>query len=154
MAGAIWITMHLNYTRGGANMRIFGVPWIAFNFLEHHLKNPVTNQMIWERWGFTAIGGAVMWVLVFLRHRFAGWPLHYVGFVVADSWVMGQAWWSVFVGWLIKLIIMRMGGATAYRRYMPIFLGMLFGQLICGGFWMLWDAIAGNVGDFVYIGVP
>ncbi|MFP4056304.1 MAG: DUF6785 family protein [Candidatus Brocadiia bacterium] len=154
MGGAIWITMYLNYTRGGANMRIFGVPWIAFNFLEYHLKNPVTDTMVWERWGFTAIGGAFMWLLIFLRHRYASWPLHYVGFVVGDSWVMGRAWWSVFLGWLAKLIIMRFGGAMAYRRYMPIFLGMIFGQLICGGFWMVVDAIAGNVGDFVYIGVP
>jgi len=154
MAGAIWITMHLNYTRGGANMRIFGVPWIAFNFSEYHIKNPITNRMIWERWLFTGVGAGFMWALVFLRHHFAWWPVHYVGFVVGDSWVMGCAWWSVFLGWLAKLIIMRFGGATAYRRCIPIFLGLLFGQLTCGGFWMVWDAIAGNVGDYVYIGVP
>ena len=154
MAGAIWITMHLNYTRGGANMRQFGVPWMAFNFTEYHLRNPIESQWIWERWGFTAIGAGVMWGLVFLRHSLPWWPVHYVGFVVADSWVMGWAWWSVFLGWLAKLIIMRFGGAIAYRRYMPIFLGFIFGQLMCGGFWMLWDTIAGNVGDFVYIGVP
>ena len=154
MAGAVWVTMHLNYTRGGANMRIFGVPWIAFNFLEYHLKNPITNQIIWERWAFTGIGAAVMWALVFLRHTFPWWPLHYVGFVVGDSWVMGRAWWSVFLGWLAKLIVMRMGGAEAYRRYMPIFLGMLFGQLMCGGFWMVWDFFNDVVKDYVYIGVP
>ena len=154
MAGAIWITMHLNYTRGGANMRQFGVPWMAFNFTEHHMRNPIETAWIWERWGFTAVGMVLMWGLVFLRHHFSGWPVHYIGFVVGDSWVMGVAWWSVFLGWLAKLIIMRFGGALAYRRYMPVFLGLIFGQLICGGFWMLWDAIAGNVGDFVYIGVP
>ena len=110
--------------------------------------------MIWQRWLFTGIGAAAMWLFIFLRHHFAWWPVHYIGFVVGDSWVMQRAWWSVFLGWLAKLIIMKMGGAGAYRRYMPIFLGMLFGQLMCGGLWMLWDAIAGNVGDYVYIGVP
>jgi len=154
MLGAIWITMHLNYTRGGGNMRQFGVPWMAFNFTEHHMRNPFEAAWIWERWGFTAIGASAMSLLVFLRHHFAWWPVHYVGFVVADSWVMGWAWWSVFVGWLVKLIIMRSGGAIAYRRHMPIFLGLIFGQLMCGGFWMVWDAIAGNIDDFVYIGVP
>jgi hypothetical protein len=154
MAGAIWITLHLNYTRGGANMRQFGVPTLAYQFVEHHMNNPFESQWIWERWGFTAIGGAVMWGLVFLRHHLAWWPVHYVGFVIADSWVMGWAWWSVFLGWLAKLIILRSGGALAYRRHMPIFLGMLFGQLMCGGFWMIVDAIEGRVGDLVYIGVP
>ncbi|MBM4030953.1 MAG: hypothetical protein FJ291_04110 [Planctomycetes bacterium] len=154
MAGAIWMTLQLNYNRGGANMRQFGVPTLAYQFVEHHMKNPFEAGWVAERWGFTAIGGAAMALLVFLRHSFAWWPVHYVGFVVADSWVMGWAWWSVFLGWLAKLIIMRGGGAVAYRRYMPIFLGMLFGQLICGGFWMVVDAIEGRVGDFVYIGVP
>ena len=154
MAGAIWITMHLNYTRGGANMRIFGVPWMAWNFAEYHLKNPLTNKIIMQRWACTGVGAVIMWLLVFLRHRFPWWPIHYVGYVVGDTWVMGRAWWSVFVGWLAKLIIMRFGGAVAYRRYMPIFLGLIFGQLICGGFWMAVDAIAGNVDDYVFIGVP
>ncbi|NQT53373.1 hypothetical protein HQ576_15045 [bacterium] len=154
MAGAIFITMYLNYTRGGANMRQFGVPWIAFNFVEHHLRNEVTSAMIWERWGFTAIGGVAMSLLIFIRHHFASWPVHYVGFVVADSWVMGWAWWSVFLGWLAKLIILRMGGAVAYRRYMPVFLGMLFGQLMCGAFWMVWDFAQGIIRHPVYIGVP
>ena len=153
MAGAIAITMHLNYTRGGANMRQFGVPWMAFNFVEYHLNNEVTTAMIWERWGFTAIGGAFMWLLILIRHTFAGWPIHYVGFVVGDSWVMGVAWWSVFLGWLAKLIILKMGGAQAYRRYTPVFLGLIFGQLMCGAFWMLWDFCHGVVKDFVFIGV-
>jgi len=154
MAGAIWMTMHLNYTRGGANMRQFGVPTIAYDFVEHHLKNAVEPGWIEQRWGYTAIGGAVMALLTFLRHNVGWWPLHYVGFVIGDCWVTSVAWWSVFLGWLAKLVIMRAGGAIAYRRYMPVFLGMIFGQLVCGGFWMIVDAIEGRVGGFVYIGVP
>jgi hypothetical protein len=154
MAGAIWVTMHLNYTRGGANMRQFGVPSLAYQFTEYHMKNPVEPGWIWQRWGFTGIGAAVMWALVFLRHRFAWWPIHYIGFAVGDTWVMGRAWWSVFIGWLAKLVIMKAGGANMYRRYMPIFLGLLFGQLMCGAFWMAWDAWHGIVKDYVYIGVP
>jgi len=154
MAGAIWITMHLNYTRGGANMRQFGVPTLAYAFSEHHLKNPVETAWLWERWQFTGIGAAVMSLLIYARHHLAWWPVHYVGFVIGDCWVTGVAWWSVFLGWLAKLVIMRSGGAIAYRRHMPIFLGMLFGQLMCGGVWMIVDFIEGNIDDFVYIGVP
>jgi hypothetical protein len=152
-AGAMLIAVYLNYTRGGANMRQHGVPRIAFDFVEYHLRNEVTGQMIWERWGFTAIGGAVMTALIYVRHHWAAWPLHYVGFVVADSWVMAVAWWSVFLGWLAKLIILKAGGAEAYRRYTPVFLGLIFGQLMCGGVWMVWDALHGVVKDFVYVGV-
>ena len=154
MAGAIWITMHLNYTRGGGNMRQFGVPSLAYRFTEWHMRNPVETTWIWKRWLHTAIGGGVMALLVYLRHNFPWWPLHYIGFVVGDTWVMGRAWWSVFLGWLAKLVIMKAGGANMYRRYMPVFLGMIFGQLMCGAFWMAWDAWFGIVKDYVYIGVP
>ena len=154
MAAAIAITMHLNYTRGGANMRQFGVPSMAFRLAEHYTRNPVEMGWVWERWEMTGVGAGLMWVLVFLRHRFSAWPVHYIGFVVGDSWVMGRAWWSVFIGWLAKLIIMKMGGAEAYRRYMPVFLGLIFGQLMCGGFWMVWDFFHNIIADYVYIGVP
>jgi len=152
LLGAVTITLHLNYTRGGGNLHQFGVPWMAFNFAEHHIRNPVTGQMIWQRWLFTAIGAAAMWVFVFLRHRFAWWPVHYIGFIMGDAWVMGHAWWSVFVGWLAKYVVLRVGGADAYRRYVPVFLGLLFGQFMCGAFWMAWDFCWGIVGDYVYIG--
>lgn len=154
MLGAILITMHLNYTRGGANMRQFGVPTMAYAFSEWHLKNLVDPQWIAERWKFTGIGAGVMSLLILARHHLAWWPVHYVGFVIGDCWVTGVAWWSVLLGWLAKLVIMRGGGAVAYRRYMPVFLGMIFGQLMCGGIWMIVDFIEGNIDDFVYIGVP
>lgn len=134
------------------NLHQFGVPWMAFNFAEYHIRNPVTPLMIGQRWLFTGIGAAVMWGLVFLRHNVAWRPVHYIGFVMGDAWVMAHAWWSVFLGWLAKYIILWVGGANAYRRCIPVFLGLLFGQFMCGGFWMALDFCAGIVGDYVYIG--
>ena len=154
LAGAIWITVTLNYTYGGANLRMFGVPWIAFNFLEHKLKNPIGWDIIWERWAFTGVGGAVMAILVLLRHSLAWWPIHYVGFAIGDAWVMGWAWFGVFFGWLVKLFIIKFGGMSLYNRLKPLFLGMILGQLMCGAFWMIVDVITGEVGNYVYIGVP
>jgi len=149
---ALAITFQLSYTHGGANLHRFGVPWMAFDFAQYHIRNPITPQMIGERWLFTGIGAVIMWGLVFLRHNVARWPLHYIGFVMGDAWVMGHAWWSVFLGWLAKYTILRIGGADAYRRYIPVFLGLLFGQFVCGGFWMALDFCAGIVSDYVYIG--
>ena len=80
--------------------------------------------------------------------------MHYIGFALADAWVMGWAWWGIFVGWLLKLFILRLGGHAWYRRLRPLFLGMILGQLMCGAFWMGVDLIAGEQGNYVYIGVP
>jgi hypothetical protein len=154
LAGAIWTTLKLNYTHGGANLRMFGVPVIAFRFLEDKLRNPIASDIIWERWAFTGIGGTVMSVLVLLRHRLTWWPVHYVGFCIGDAWVMGWAWFGVFFCWLLKLFILWLGGMTLYNRLKPLFVGMILGQLMCGAFWLVVDLITGEVGNYVYIGVP
>jgi len=154
LAGAIWITLTLNYTYGGANLRMFGVPRIAWSFLEDKLKHPVGGRIVAERWVFTGIGAAVMALLVFLSNRFIWWPVHYIGFAIGDAWVMGWAWGCVFLGWLIKLFILKLGGQAWYTKLKPIFLGMILGQLMCGAFWIIVDLITGEVKNYIYIGVP
>ena len=37
---------------------------------------------------------------------------------------------SIFVAWGIKKIILRTGGATAYRRFRPLFLGVFVGYAL------------------------
>lgn len=154
LAGSIWITLLLNYKYGGANMRQFGVPTIAFSFVVDKIKYPVESDVVLERWFHTGIGAAIMSLLIFLRNRFMWWPVHYVGFCIADAWVMGWAWFGVFIGWLLKLCILSVGGQALYERCKPFFLGMILGQLMCGAFWFVVDLIVGEVGNYIYIGVP
>ncbi|MEW6357796.1 MAG: DUF6785 family protein [Planctomycetota bacterium] len=154
LAGAVWITVTLNYKYGGANMRQFGVPTMAFNFVVDKIKYPVGKRVILERWLHTGIGAAAMAGLVFLRNRVMWWPVHYVGYCIGDAWVMGWAWFGVFIGWLLKLSILSLGGQHFYQRMKPLFLGMILGQIMCGAFWIGIDLITGEVGNYVYIGVP
>ena len=154
LAGAIWITITLNYKYGGANMRMFGVPRVTYTFLEDKLKNPVGLDILWPRWVFTGVGMGAMALLVGMRNYLPWWPLHYVGFALGDAWVMGWAWWSVFLCWLVKFFVLRFGGQSLYQRYKPLFLGMILGQLMCGGVWMIIDFATGEVANYVYIGVP
>ena len=154
MAGAAWITLELNYTHGGINLRQFGVPWVTYSFLEDKLLNPVGWEHIRPRLLSTALGAAMMGALIHLQHRCLWWPLHYIGLPVGDSWVMGWAWFSVFLGWLFKAIVFRFGGTPGYQRYKPFFLGLIAGHLMGGAVWMVLDFALGEVGNFVYIGVP
>ena len=43
--------------------------------------------------------------------RWASWPLLPVGVVTAFGNPIGNAWFSIFVGWLAKVLIVRFGGA-------------------------------------------
>ena len=132
LVGATWITLYLNYTYGGINLRQFGVPSITYRFLQDKLLNPVGWEHIRPRLFFTALGAGVMGLLIHLQHRYLWWPLHYIGLPVGDSWVMGWAWFSVFLGWLLKAIIFKFSGTRGYYAYKPLFLGFVAGQLMGG----------------------
>ena len=154
LAGAIWITLHLNYTYGGINLRSFGVPRHAFRFFQDKLLHPVGWDLIQPRLVFTAVGAALMTALIYLQHHCLWWPLHYVGLPVADSWVMGWAWFSVFLGWMLKAVVFKFTGTPGYQAFKPLFLGFVAGQLMGGLVWMIVDFVTGEMGNAVYIGVP
>jgi len=53
----------------------------------------------------------------------------------------GYCLWGPFLAiWVIKMIVHKLGGARAFRRGMPFFLGLAFGDLFIGG--LSWIAMA------------
>jgi len=75
--------------------------------------------------------------LAALKRTFIWWPLYPVGYAVGYGWAIGWMWFSIFLGWASKRIIMTAGSLGAYRRYMPLFLGFLLGQFLAGSLWSL-----------------
>ena len=117
------------------------------------LQNPIGRDIIIPRWTFTGLGAGFTFLLIFMRYRFLWWPVHYLGFPISDSWMMGQSWFSVFLGWFIKSAILRWGGIKLYRKMKPFFLGFILGSITCAGMWLIIDAITGMKGNAVPIGV-
>ena len=153
LIGASWITLYLNYTHGGINLRQFGVPSLAYRFLEDKINNPIGWEHIRPRLLFTAVGAALMGALIYMQHHFLWWPLHYIGLPVSDSWVMGVAWFSVFLGWVLKAVIFKFAGTRGYVTYKPLFVGLIAGQLMGGAVWMVVDFFLGEMGNVVFVGV-
>ena len=147
LAGSAWTVISAGYAHGGINLHYwfygrFG-QW-AFEQLAIKQLNPIPDwNILGPRGLFTALGAGGMGVLMFLRHRFLGWPLHYIGFPVAGTYVMFFAWFGLFTGWLFKLVILRYGGSRLYLRMRPFFLGMVLGNIVCAGFWMAVTLITG-----------
>jgi hypothetical protein len=54
---------------------------------------------------------------------------------------MGNAWFSIFVGWLAKVLIVRLGGAGLFQRMRPLFIGIIFGEALAAAFWLMINAI-------------
>ena len=89
--------------------------------------------------------------LSIMRQRFLWWPFHPLGYAMGPSWPMIQLWFSILIGWAAKSVIMRYGGIRSYRTYRPLFLGMVLGEFISGGVWLIIDFLAGKEGHRIFL---
>ena len=83
------------------------------------------------------------------RHFFVWWPFHPLGFVVSTGWVMNSIWFSIFLAWLIKVIVLKYGGPRTYAQTRPFFVGVVLGQFTAAGLWLLIDGFSGTVGNTI-----
>jgi hypothetical protein len=88
-----------------------------------------------------AIGFVVTALLEVASLRWASWPLLPVGFVASYGAFIQNAWFSVFVGWLAKVLIVRFGGSSLFQRARPLFVGIIFGEGLAAGVWLVINAI-------------
>jgi len=63
------------------------------------------------------------------------WPIHPVGILLAYTSYGRRTWFSIFVGWLIKTLLVRFGGARLFRAARPAFLGLIVGEILAAVFW-------------------
>ena len=150
LAGALsvigFILYHGNYGVGSYN---FGV--VSFNgsgdgavgiwrYTAARIQEGTAGTS-WDRVGFFAIGAAFTGILVFLRYRFPGFPVHPIGFTISASNVLRSSVTSIFIAWLTKALILRFGGLNSYRRMAPLFLGMFMGYLAGVGLGVVADVV-------------
>ncbi|HMO49930.1 MAG TPA: hypothetical protein PKE26_05605 [Kiritimatiellia bacterium] len=90
-------------------------------------------------------------VLIFsgLRLRFANWPLHPVMFLVWSTYAGNAFAQSFLIGWLIKMLITKYGGAAIYQRFKPLMFGLIAGEMLGGGIPMMVSLIY-----FLFTGDP
>lgn len=69
------------------------------------------------------------------------WPLHPAGLIIMDTNFLIWTWPSIFIGWAIKRCIIIYGGARAYRTAMPLFLGLIIGEVFAAILWAIVPAV-------------
>ena len=84
--------------------------------------------------------------MMLARSRFMAFPFHPIGYLMCVTFPAKMLWFSVFLGWLCKVVITRFGGADAYRRMIPAFLGLALGDVAMILFWLLIDGWFGRTG--------
>jgi len=64
------------------------------------------------------------------RVRYSGWPVHPVLFLVWGTYPGWRFAPCFLLGWLIKGLVVRYGGAQRYRRLAPLFIGLIAGEIL------------------------
>lgn len=147
----LWLQLRLAYKYGGINLNswyFIGGPQAPYKYVTDHLRNPSSPNMI--GWLCRSIGAVLMAALMFLRQKFLWWPLHPIGFVIGPVWLLDQLWFSIFIVWLIKKLILRYGGAQVYEKLKYFFLGLPLGLYTCAGVWFVIDLFTGKKGNSIF----
>ena len=134
-----WALLSISYRLGAAN-RMSVVPMIygrePWNRLQTWLINPVNPN--YPAVGFAAVGLLFAFFLFFMRMKFFWWPFHPAAYAaVSGSWAIAHAWFSLWLAWVTKLILLKYGGLNAHRRAIPFFLGLILGQFVVGSLWTI-----------------
>ena len=145
-----WMHLYGAYTIGALNASTTGSsggggPWFfggqmsncVANFIIPKISSPITRGMILSRYIFTLTGGAAMGALMFLHSKFLWWPIHYIGFPIAESLPLQNWWFAIFLAWLVKGVILRFGGHNVYKKSVPFFLGMILSHVT----WMVVESL-------------
>lgn len=158
---AAWVYISTAYGMGALNISTSGGggagPWffggsmarVISNFIIPKITNPMTREIIVSRYVFTGIGAVVMSVLIFLHSRFLWWPIHFIGFPIAESQPLQYWWFAIFLAWLVKGVILKFGGHNVYNKSVPFFLGLILGDIS----WMVMENVLNFLFDkAVYVG--
>lgn len=81
-------------------------------------------------------GFGIAALLSYLRLQFAWWPLHPVGYLMLGTFPSSTFWFSIFLGWLLKVLVLHVGSAGFYRACRPMCIGLFMGETAAAGFWL------------------
>ena len=133
--GAFWADLHLGYSLGFSSKFHFqdGFAGEAFRNLDTWWKR--TPETAGPNWGMNAamLGGFGFCMLLgVLRLNVANFPFHPIGYAISGSWSMNQVWAPLMLAWIFKVTVLRFGGLKLYKKAVPLFLGLILGDMIVG----------------------
>jgi hypothetical protein len=145
-----WANLKIIYTYSGMACNSWyvqgcgpGVFRMLQNFLDVPREPSIGNILA------MGAGGGFTLLLFSLRQAFVWFPLHPVGYIMMQTYPLKQLWFSIFIGWTFKSVILRYGGAKGLLTLQPLFLGLAFGDVVMMVFWLAVDAITGTHGHYL-----
>ncbi|NKB66549.1 MAG: hypothetical protein GKR89_05775 [Candidatus Latescibacteria bacterium] len=148
---SVWATLYYAYESGANNANTWfflNGPRYTIDFAANYLRNPAGPD--YSGLGLMALGGTVMAILYWIRSHLLAFPIHPIGWAVSQMMLTRHMWFSVFLVWLFKSVLMRYGGPRVLKAVRPFFLGFILGQFAVIAFWLVIDVITGEQGHGLY----
>ena len=70
---------------------------------------------------------------------------HPIGYVMwMGTWPIHRMWFSYFLGWVFKLLILKFGGQRTYLAWRRFFIGLIIGEALAVIFWTIVQGYTGH----------
>lgn len=127
-----------DYATGNAVSLTWTGPTLNYDNSRYNIPHSPTGHL--------AFGMLFTLFLSVMRLNYTWWPLHPVGYLCMSSWPIGQLWFAIFLGWAIRTLVLRFGGARMYLQAKPAMLGVIIGEAVAAGFWMVMGIAISSMG--------
>ncbi len=162
-----WSFLSNAYALGGDNLKYqwaFDQNWFygsyrsqlsaaSSNFLRASEGIEIPSALAPATWGYV-LGAVPTLVVATLRQLWAGFWFHPIGVILASSHYLEGLWGSLLVAWVIRALVLRLGGAaTVKRKLLPFFVGFFVAAVLCILLWNLYGFHLHQAGvDRIYTG--
>jgi len=147
---ATLLTLYLGYSVGALNLMRYFFYTAPVIGLDSGLRAiDVGTGANVQGYFWTGVGAAIMSVLMVAQRTLFWWPIHPVGFIICSVIWTDWLWFSIFLAWLIKGVLVRLGGNRMFRMGRRFFLGMILGQFTAAGVWAVIDTVTGKMGNWI-----
>lgn len=85
--------------------------------------------------------GGVWVVASMLLRRTLFWFPHPIGYMMMVNPLTQSLWFSFFIGWICKKLVVKYGGKATFDKAKTIFIGMIMGELMAILFWSILSMI-------------
>ena len=149
---ALITVLQLGYQYGAINLSVWffglGPSTASYAYTAYHVANPQDSSTAF--YTVAGIGALLQVLLTVASARFVWWPIHPVAFPVSAFWTTHHLMPSIFLAWLVKVVVLRYGGVVLYRRTRPFFLGLILGHYVAGGLWSAIDGFTGMTANHLF----
>jgi hypothetical protein len=86
--------------------------------------------------GWYGVGAAWVAFSFWIRTSVFWFP-HPVGYIMLINPLMSQLWFSFFIGWVFKKLVVKYGGKMTFDKVRDMFIGLIVGELMAIFFWLM-----------------